>query len=136
MQGVMNYPAWKLIGAAEFPAFHQSVDSRIFLFYVPIFFLSVPISILMLWFGHPAISRRLLFPMALINLFIFIITVAVAIPIQSQLAEVQSIELIDRLIFFDRYFRNLPGLLGLFLTAAMLHQILRRATANAQPAAS
>jgi hypothetical protein len=41
MQGVMNYPAWKIIGATEFPAFHQSVDSRIFLFFVPIVFLSV-----------------------------------------------------------------------------------------------
>jgi hypothetical protein len=38
MQGVMNYPAWRIIGPTEFPAFHQSIDSRIFLFFVPIFF--------------------------------------------------------------------------------------------------
>ncbi|MEO8271282.1 MAG: hypothetical protein ABI557_16290, partial [Aureliella sp.] len=68
MQGVMNYPAWKLIGAEAFPAFHQSIDSRIFVFFVPVFFLSVPISILMIWFGNPSISRRLIVLMALLNL--------------------------------------------------------------------
>ncbi len=129
MQGVMNYPAWKIIGAAEFPAFHQSVDSRIFLFYVPIFFLSVPVSILMIWFGHPAISRRLLLAMAFINMFIFIVTITLAIPIQSQLAEMKSVELIDKLIFYDRYLRNCPGFIGMILNFVMLHQILRKATA-------
>ncbi len=129
MQGVMNYPAWKIIGAAEFPAFHQSVDSRIFLFFVPIFFLSVPVSILMIWFGHPAISRRLLLAMAFINVFIFIVTITLAIPIQSQLAEMKSVELIDKLIFYDRYLRTCPGFIGMILNFVMLHQILRKATA-------
>ncbi len=129
MQGVMNYPAWKIIGAAEFPAFHQSVDSRIFLFFVPIVFLSVPVSILMIWFGHPAISRKLLLAMAFINLFIFVVTVTLAIPIQVQLAQTKSIELIDKLIFYDRYLRIIPGLIGIILTFTMLHQILRKTTA-------
>ncbi len=129
MQGVMNYPAWKIIGAAEFPAFHQSVDSRIFLFFVPIVFLSVPVSILMIWFGHPAISRKLLLAMAFINLFIFVVTVTLAIPIQVQLAQTKSIELIDKLIFYDRYLRIIPGLIGTILTFTMLHQILRKTTA-------
>ncbi len=128
MQGVMNYPAWKIIGAAEFPAFHQSVDSRIFLFFVPIVFLSVPVSILMIWFGHPAISRKLLLAMAFINLFIFVVTVTLAIPIQVQLAQTKSIELIDKLIFYDRYLRIIPGLIGIILTFTMLHQILRKTT--------
>ena len=96
MQGVMNYPAWKLVGAAEFPAFHQSVDSRIFFFFVSVFFLSLLISFLMIWFGHPAISRKLLLIFALINLWIFLITVTLAIPIHVQLAEAKSIELIDK----------------------------------------
>ncbi len=49
MQGAMNYPAWKLSEPADFPAFHKSINWRIFLFFVPVFFLSVPISILMIW---------------------------------------------------------------------------------------
>ncbi len=129
MQGVMNYPAWKIIGVTEFPAFHQSVDSRIFLFFVPIVFLSVPVSVLMIWFGHPAISRKLLLVMAFINLFIFIVTVTLAIPIHVQLAQMKSIELIDKLIFYDRYLRIIPGLVGMILNFVMLHQIVRKTTA-------
>ncbi len=129
MQSVMNYPAWKIIGATEFPSFHQSVDSRIFLFFVPIVFLSVPVSLLMVRFGHPAISRKLILVMALINLFIFIVTVTLAIPIHVQLAQMKSIELIDKLIFYDRYLRIIPGIVGMILNFVMLHQIVRKTTA-------
>jgi hypothetical protein len=45
------------------------------------------------------------------------------------LAETKSVELIDRLIFYDRYLRNIPGLFGMILNFAMLHQILRKTTA-------
>ncbi len=125
MQGVMNYPAWKLIGPAEFPTFHQSVDGRIFLFFVPIFFLSVPISVLMIWFGHPAISRKLRMVAAVLTLVIFIATLALAIPIQEKLAVTQSTELIDELILYDRYLRTIPGLIVMALNFAMLQQLMR-----------
>ncbi len=131
MQGVMNYPAWKLIGAEEFPAFHQSIDSRIFVFFVPIFFLSVPISILMIWFGHPSISRRLIVLMALLNLSIFLVTIFLAIPIQDQLALGKSVEQIDALIFYDRYFRIVPGFCGVIVTSLMLYQVQNRPATSA-----
>jgi uncharacterized BrkB/YihY/UPF0761 family membrane protein len=67
--------------------------------------------------------------MAFINLFIFVVTVTLAIPIQVQLAQTKSIELIDKLIFYDRYLRIIPGLIGIILTFTMLHQILRKTTA-------
>lgn len=126
MQGVMNYPAWKLIGPAEFPAFHQSIDTRIFLYFVPIFFLSLPISVLMVWFGHPAISRKLRVAAALLTLVIFIATLALAIPIQEQLTDTKSESLIDELIQYDRYLRTIPGLLIMILNFAMLQQIMRQ----------
>ena len=125
MQGVMNYPAWKLIGPAEFPHFHQSIDGRIFLFFVPIFFLSVPISVLMIWFGHPAISRKLRIVAALLTLVIFIATLTLAIPIQEKLAVTQSTELIDKLILYDRYLRTIPGLVIMALNFVMLQQLMR-----------
>jgi len=125
MQGVMNYPAWKLIGPAEFPNFHQSIDGRIILFFVPIFFLSVPISVLMIWFGHPAISRKLRIVAALLTLVIFIATLTLAIPIQEKLAVTQSTELIDKLILYDRYLRTIPGLVIMALNFVMLQQLMR-----------
>ena len=125
MQGVMNYPAWKLIGPAEFPAFHQSIDGRIFLFFVPIFFLSVPLSVLMIWFGHPAISLKLRLAAALLTILIFIVTLALAIPIQEKLSVTQSTELIDELIWYDRYLRTIPGLVVMALNFTMLRQLMR-----------
>lgn len=127
MQGVMNYPAWKLIGPAEFPAFHQSIDGRIFLFFVPVFFLNVPISVLMIWFGHPAISRTLRVVAALLTLVIFVATLALAIPIQEKLSATKSAELIDDLILYDRYLRTIPGLVVMALNFAMLQQIMKPA---------
>lgn len=124
MQGVMNYPAWKLIAPSDFPAFHQSIDGRIFLFFVPVFFVSVPISILMIWFGHPAISRTLRVAAALLTLLIFIATLALAIPIQEQLAVTKSAELIDKLIQYDRILRTVPGLIIIVINFLMLQQIM------------
>lgn len=126
MQGVMNYPAWKLIGPDDFPAFHKSIDDRIFLFFVPVFFLSVPISVLMIWFGHQAISRRLRVVAALLMLVIFIATLALAIPIQEKLAVAKSAELIDELILYDRCLRTIPGLMVMLLNFVMLQQIMGR----------
>jgi uncharacterized BrkB/YihY/UPF0761 family membrane protein len=126
MQGVMNYPAWKLIGPDEFPAFHQSIDGRIFLFFVPIFFLNVLISVLMIWFGHRAISRKLRVVAALLTLVIFIATLALAIPIQEKLAVAKAAELIDELILYDRCLRTIPGLVVMFLNFVMLQQIMGR----------
>lgn len=132
MQGVMNYPAWREVGSAEFPAFHQSVDSRIFLYFVPIFFLSVPASILMIWFGHPAISRRLIAAAAVLNLLILATTLGLAIPIQSQLAVEKSAELIDKLILYDRLLRTVPGMAVMVLNFVMLQQVLGMASAKVQ----
>ncbi len=129
MQGVINYPAWKMIRAEEFPAFHQSMDRRILAFFVPIFLLSVPISLLMIWFRHPAISRKLILVAALSNLIIFLVTITWEIPIQGQLAQAKSAELIDRLIFYDRYLRLIPGLVVLIVNVVMLHQLVRKASA-------
>jgi len=130
MQGVMNYPAWKLISSPDFPAFHQSIDGRIFLFFVPVFFLSVPISILMIWFGHAAISRKLRVVAALLTLVIFIATLSLAIPIQEQLAVTKSAELIDELILYDRYLRTIPGMVIMLLNFIMLQQIMGQCPPN------
>ncbi len=125
MQGVMNYPAWKLIGPAEFPDFHQSIDGRILLFFVPVFFLSVLISVLMIWFGHPAISLKLRLFSALLTILIFIVTLGLAIPLQEKLALTHSTDLIDALIWYDRYLRTIPGLGVMALNFAMLRQLMK-----------
>lgn len=129
IQGLANYPAWKSIGAAEFPAVLQTTGAYIVPLFVPFAFLIVPVSILMIWFRNPAMSRNLVIIAALLNLFIFIVTATLALPIQAQLVKTKSVELIDRLIFYHTYFRAIPGLLATFINCILLYQILRKASA-------
>src|SRR5215472_1257808 len=83
VHGIANYSAWKLIGAEDFPALHKHVNRRIFFVYVPFFFLTVLLNIILIWFHHPAISTTLVMIAAVLNLFIWIITAARAIPIHK-----------------------------------------------------
>jgi ABC-type arginine transport system permease subunit len=79
----------------------------------------------MIWFGHPAIERKLRMVAALLTLEIFFATLALAIPIQEKLAVTQSTELIDELILYDRYLRTIPGIVVMALNFAMLQQLMR-----------
>src|SRR5713101_5442927 len=97
VHGIANYSAWKLIGAEDFPAVHKYVNRRIFLVYVPLFLLSVLVNIVLIWFHPPAVSTTLVVIAAVLNLFIWIITVTQAIPIHKQLDRAKSADLIDSL---------------------------------------
>ena len=52
VHGIANYSAWKLIGAEQFPAVHKFIDRRIFFVYVPFFFLSVLVNVVLIWLHH------------------------------------------------------------------------------------
>ncbi len=78
VHGIANYPAWKLIRAEDFPAIRKYLNSRIFVVYVPFFFLSVVVNLLLIWFHHPAVSTTLVLIAAAVNLFIWIITAMLA----------------------------------------------------------
>jgi len=64
---------------------------------------------------------------AVLNLFIWIITAALAIPIHKQLDQAKSVERIDRLAAVHVYLRLIPGVIGMLVTAAMMYQALRAA---------
>jgi hypothetical protein len=125
VHGIANYSAWKLIGAGDFPAVHKYVDRRIFRVYVPFFLLTALLNIVLIWFHHPAVSTTLVVIAAVLNLFIWIITIAVAIPIHKQLDRAKSVELIDRLVAVHLYLRLIPGLILMIVTAAMMDQAFR-----------
>jgi hypothetical protein len=125
VQGIANYSAWKLIGAEDFPAVHQYISRRIVLVYVPFFFLSVIVNIVLIWFHHPAVSTALVVIAAVLNLFVWIITATIAIPIHKQLDRAKSVELIDRLVAVHQYLRLIPGIIVMIITAAMMYQTFR-----------
>lgn len=122
VHGIANYSSWKLISAEDFPAVHRYVNRRIFLVYVPVFFLTVLINIVLIWFHPPAVSTTLVVIAAALNLFIWVITAALAIPIHKQLDQAKSAERIDRLAAIHLYLRVIPGLILMVVTAAMMYQ--------------
>ena len=122
VHGVANYPSWKLVSAEDFPIVHKCVNSRIFMVYVPFFFLSVVVNLFLIWFHPPAISTMLVEIAAILNLFIWVLTATVAIPIHKQLDRAKSIELIDRLMKVHLY-RLIPGSLLMVVTALMMYQV-------------
>jgi hypothetical protein len=127
VHGIANYSAWKFIGPEDFPAVHQYISRRIFLVYVPFFFLSVVVNIVLIWFHHPAVSTTLVVVAAVLNLFIWIVTATLAIPIHKQLDRARSAELVDRLVAIHLYLRLIPGVILMIVTAAMMHQMFRMA---------
>ena len=123
VHSVANYPSWKLISAEDFPAVHKYVNSRIFIVYVPFFFLSVVANIFLIWFHPPTISTTLVVIAAILNLFIWVLTATMAIQTHKQLDKAKSIELIDRLMKVHLY-RLIPGFLLMIVTALMMYQVV------------
>ena len=126
VHGVANYPSWKRISAEDFPAVHRYVNARIFTVYVPFFFLSVVVNIFLIWFHPPAMSTILVVIAAILNLFIWVLTATLAIPIHRQLDQAKSVELIDRLMKVHVYLRVIPGSLLMIVTALMMYQVLSK----------
>jgi hypothetical protein len=127
VQGIANYSAWKFIGAEEFPVVHQRISRRILLVYVPLFFLSVLVNIVLIWFHHPAVPTTLVVIAAVLNVSIWVVTATLAIPIHKQLDRTKSAELIDKLAAVHLYLRVIPGMIVMIITAAMMYQTFRAA---------
>jgi len=123
VEGFVYYPAWKVVGAEEFPAFHRSLSDRLIPAFVVPFFLSVFANGLLLWRRPAEVSRNLVLLTFGLNLLILVVTATLAIPIQTQLATAQSIEAIDRLIGYDRPLRLFPGLIVGMVNWVMLYRL-------------
>jgi hypothetical protein len=126
VEGFVYYPAWKMVGPAEFPGFHRSLSDRLIPAFVTPFFLSVLVNLLLAWRRPPELPRRLVLLALGLNSLIVLVTFALAIPIQAQLAKTLSIEAIDRLIGYDRLLRLAPGLIIGGINWAILYRILNR----------
>ena len=124
VSGVMYYPSWKFVSAEDLPAVHKSVLRRVFVF-VPFVFLAVLVNILLIWFHHPAMSTPLIVITAALHLFILVVSLTLFLPIHNQLDKAKSVELIDRLIAYDRYLRDFPGCIIMAATIIMLYQVVR-----------
>lgn len=126
LQGLLNYQAWTLIGDLEFPSLHQAVSEQTLKLFLPFLLLSIPFNFVMIWLRLPVISKRIVVLVAVLNLAIFIATMVLIIPIQNQLDQHKSVELIAKLVQYHLYFRALPGMVVLLAIFTMLFQIVRK----------
>jgi hypothetical protein len=124
MSGVVYYPSWKLVGAEDLPAVHKSVVSRFSLYSLPFIFLLVLVNIALIWFHHPALSTTLIVITAALHLFILVISFTLFLPIHKRLDKAKSAELIDRLVIYDRYLRQIPGSIVMAATIIMLYRVV------------
>ncbi len=125
VSGVVYYPSWKFVGAEELPVVHKYVVGHFIYYFLPFVFLAVLVNILLIWFHHPAMSTPLIVITAALHLFILVVSVILFRPIHNQLDKAKSLELIERLIAYDRYLRDFPGCIIMAATIVMLYQMVR-----------
>jgi hypothetical protein len=120
-----QYSSWKLIAPADFPAVHQQVERRIERYYVPFLLLSLPVTILLIWIHHPAMARPKIVIAALLQTYIVVSTLVVAVPIQKRLGQALSPALVDKLIWYHTWLRLGPGLVHLVIVLLLLYEVVR-----------
>ena len=128
VESFVNYPTWRLIGAAEFQAYHQALSPLIIGFMVIPVFVTIPLTALLLWKRPFQIPKWAIWLAILMQLAAAVSSVFVQIPIQVQLSsEGLSLELIDRLIITNFWLRRVPMLINSILFFWMMTLLLKNA---------
>ncbi|TVQ17540.1 MAG: hypothetical protein EA361_02330 [Bacteroidetes bacterium] len=101
----VNYRTWLLIGADEFPLYHQSLTKLL----VPVLLVPMVIAVMLswyMWFKTALSKERTLF---LIHALLFtaftIATLTMMVPLHNQLSQAFDVEIIRQLIFRSAIFR-------------------------------
>lgn len=101
VEGFVNYRTWAFIGPAEFRAYHHALSPRIIATLVVPVALQFLMSILLLWFRPQAVPRWAIVPPIILGAINWASSILIQIPIQAQLSNGFSLELIEKLIVTD-----------------------------------
>ncbi|HUR31243.1 MAG TPA: hypothetical protein VMZ69_07405, partial [Saprospiraceae bacterium] len=123
---LVGYPIWHLVGPEEFPKFHQADNAHIIPVFVIFFFLSFIPQILLFWFRPRVIPKWMVWLAFLLNLTMLISSITIQIPIQLELDNKFSMELIDKLIATDFAFRVIPMVLLGGTNFLMLFKVIKQ----------
>jgi hypothetical protein len=134
VESFVNYPTWKLVGAAEFRDFHQALSPLIIGYMVIPVFLAIPLTAILLWKRPLQIPKWALWLALLMQIIAAVSSFAIQIPIQVQLStNGLSGPLIDQLIFTNFWFRRIPMFINSVLFFWMMSLLLRK-NSNDEPA--
>ncbi|HZG51334.1 MAG TPA: hypothetical protein VEZ40_04285 [Pyrinomonadaceae bacterium] len=126
VESFVNYPTWRLIGANEFLAYHQALSPLVIGYMVIPLLIATLLTVLLLRFRPVPIPRWAIRLAVVLQLIVWISTVAIQLPIQMQLSrDGLSLPLIDRLIFTNLWLRKVPQIINAFLFLWMMSLLLR-----------
>lgn len=125
VQSFVNYPTWRLIGAAEFQAYHQAMSALIIKVMVLPWLLEIVLTVLLLWLRPQPLPRWPVVLALTLHLIAFISTALIQIPIQTQLSEHGlSLAHLEKLLATDPI-RWVAGLLRTLLCLGMMCWLAR-----------
>jgi hypothetical protein len=125
IENEVNYRTWRLVGAAEFPAFHQAFDQLLTPFFKVPFGLCLLIGFLLIFFR----PQRDLLGIYIINFIILAYFIAfsllILVPIHDQLSEMHSTVLIEQLIRYNTSGRVPAVILLVFTNIYLLYKAIK-----------
>ena len=126
VEGFVNYPTWRLIGANEFRSYHQALGPLIIGYMVIPLIITTILTMLLLWFRPAPVPRWAIWLAVVLQLIPWVSTVAIQFPIQVQLSrDGLSLPLIERLIFTNWWLRKVPQIITGLLFLWMMSLLLR-----------
>ena len=119
----VNYPSWRMIGAAEFRDYHNVLGPRIIAFMVIPWFVEIALTFLLMRFRPRAIPLQAILIAQALNLISLASSIFIQIPIQLHFGEHgMSVEALDRLIATDPI-RWVSFILKLFVYVWMMARL-------------
>jgi hypothetical protein len=126
VESFVNYPTWRLIGANEFRAYHQALSPLVIGYMVIPMLITTLLTVLLLWFRPTPLPQWAIWLAVVLQLVIWVSTIAIQLPIQMQLSRNGlSLPLIDRLIFTNWWLRKVPQIINAFLFLWLMSLLLR-----------
>lgn len=125
VESFVNYPTWRLIGANEFRAYHQALSPLVIGYMVIPMLITTLLTVLLLWFRPTPLPQWAIWLAVVLQLVIWVSTIAIQLPIQMQLSRNGlSLPLIDRLIFTNWWLRKVPQIINAFLFLWLMSLLL------------
>jgi hypothetical protein len=126
VESFVNYPTWRLIGANEFRAYHQALSPLVIGYMVIPMLITTLLTVLLLWFRPTPLPQWAIRLAVVLQLIVWVSTVAIQLPIQMQLSrDGLSLPLIDRLIFTNWWLRKVPQIINAVLFLWLMSLLLR-----------
>lgn len=126
IESFVNYPTWKLIGPNEFLTYHHAISPLIIGYLVAPMVLGTLLTGLLLWFRPRPIPAWALWAALGLQVFVWISTVTIQIPIQIELISTGlSIPAIDTLLVTNFWLRRIPYMITAGLFFWMMSRLLR-----------